>query len=65
MNYKVYLYVICLFACAYAVSGLNFEVIIKRNKLIEARFLAMIFSLSLAYLVANFIINFIEFSKII
>lgn len=65
MSYQIYIYVISLFLCAYAISGINFESIIRKNKVIEAKCLMMILCLSFSYLVANFIINFIQFSKIV
>lgn len=65
MNYKIYIYVISLFACAYAITGINFENIIRKNRVKEAKVLMMVFCLALSYLVANFVISFIEYSKII
>ena len=65
MNYKIYIYVISLFLSAYAVSGINFENIIRKNKVIEARVLMMLLSFSFAYLISNFFINFMEYSKIL
>ena len=64
MNYKIYIYIISLFLSAYAITGINFENIIRKNRVKEAKVLSMIFCLALAYLVANFIISFIEYSKI-
>lgn len=65
MSYKIFIYVISLFTCAYAVTGINFEKFIRKNKIVETRFLGMVLSIGLAYLVANFIIDFINFSKFI
>lgn len=63
MNYRIYIYVISLFLSAYAITGINFENIIRKNRVKEAKVLMMIFCLALAYLVANFVISFIEYSK--
>ncbi len=60
MNYKVYLYAICLFASIFALSGINFEKFMKRNKILEARLLIMILSFALSYLLTNFIWDFLN-----
>ena len=65
MDYRIYIYVISLFISAYAVTGINFESFIRKNRVREAKVLSMILCLSLAYLLANFIISFIQYSKII
>ncbi len=65
MNYKIYIYVISMFISAYALTGVNFDAFIKKGKIVEARILLMVLGMSLSYLVSNFIINFIELSKII
>lgn len=62
---KVFVYVISLMISLFAVSGINFDNIIKKNHVWEARFLALIISISLGYLVANFFIDFMESSQII
>ena len=40
MNYKAYLYVITLFFSIFAMSGINFDAFIKKNKAIEEKFKA-------------------------
>ncbi len=65
MNYKMLIYVLNIMLCTFALTGLNFEKIIKKNKIIETRILATILSLILAYLLTNFIFDFLNFSKII
>lgn len=64
MNYKVYLYVISVLLCTYALSGINFNKIMKSNKPIEARIIVIIMSFILGYLLTNFIVDFITVSKI-
>lgn len=54
-----------MFISAYALTGVNFDAFIKKGKIVEARILLMVLGMSLSYLVSNFIINFIELSKII
>lgn len=65
MNYKLLLYVFNIMLCMYALSGINFNSIIKTNKVIESRILVMILGFSLAYLLTNFIFDFLEVSMII
>ena len=60
MNYKICIYIFMLFASVFAVSGINFDGIIKKAKNMEARILVIILIMSLAYLSSSFIINFIE-----
>lgn len=65
MNYKAYIYVVSVLLCAYALSGVNFDNFIKKNKALEARVLVIILSLSLGYLITNFITDFLNVSSII
>lgn len=64
MNYKLLIYVFNLMLSMFAISGINFEKIIKNNRIWEARILVMILAMSLAYLLSNFIFSFLEVSKI-
>lgn len=65
MSYKVFIYVITLFASIFAISGINFDGFIKTNKAIEARILVFFLSIALSYLVTNFITDFLSVSTII
>lgn len=65
MNYKLLLYIFDVLLCTYVVSAINFEKIIKKNKIVETKILVMIISFILAYLLTNFIFDFINYSKII
>lgn len=60
MNYKIYLYAIFLFLSIYIFSGVNFEKIMKKDKVIEARLLVMSLSASLSYLLTNFVLDFLS-----
>ena len=60
MSIKIYIYVITLLASAYALSGLNFDAFIKKNKALEARILVVLLSMACSYLVTNFIYDFIS-----
>ena len=62
MNYKICLYAAFLFLCIYVLSGVNFNVIMKKDSYIEARLLIMIISCSLSYLLTNFVLDFIGIS---
>lgn len=65
MNYKLIIYFINIMLCIFALSGINFEKFIKKNRIWETRVLVMILSFVLAYLLTGFIIDFIESSHII
>lgn len=65
MNYKAYLYVITVLLSAYALSGVNFDNFIKKNKALEARILVIITSLIMGYLLTNFITDFLNVSSLI
>ena len=60
MNYKIYIYVICIFISAFAISGTNFENLFRNNKEIETRTFLMLCSLALGYLVGSLVIEFIS-----
>lgn len=59
MDYKIYLYVFFSMLSAFALSGLNFEKIIKKNRIWETRILVLLLSLSLGYLITKFVLEFI------
>lgn len=65
MNYKVFVYVISVLISSFALSGLNFDSFMKKNKPLEARVLVVILSCALGYLLTSFIVGFIEASKIL
>ena len=60
MSYKVYVYALMLLASVFGVSGINFEGLVKRNRVYEAKVLVVLLILSLTYLSSSFIINFLE-----
>lgn len=60
MNYKIYLYAIFLFLSIFIFSGVNFDHIMKRDKVIEARLLVMSISCANAYLLTNFVLDFLN-----
>ena len=65
MNIKLILYIVTSMLSAYALSGINFNGIIKTKKEIEAKVLVVILSLGLGYLLTNFITDFLTVSKLI
>ena len=60
MDYKIILYIVFTFVAAVALSGVNFNTIIKKDKTIEARVLVIVLSLSLGYLLTNFVVEFVN-----
>ena len=59
MDYKIYLYVVCTLFSAFALSGINYEKFIKKNRIWETRILVMLLSFALGYLVTQFFLAFI------
>lgn len=64
MNYKTYIYIISVLLSTFAISGINFNNLFRKNKVFEARTFIILIVLGLGYLVGTFIITFIECSKI-
>ena len=64
MYYKTYLYVIFVFLSIYALSSINFEKIIKKDKVIETRILMMLLGLALGYLITNLVTDFIQLDQL-
>ena len=60
MDYKIILYIVFTFVAAFALSGVNFNTIIKKDKTIEARVLVIVLGLSLGYLLTNFVVEFVN-----
>lgn len=64
MNYRLIIYVFNIMVCLFSLSGIHFEKIMKKDRVIETRILVIILGLILAYLLTNFIFDFLECSKI-
>lgn len=60
MNYKIYLYALFFFLSIYIFSGVNFNIIMKKDKITEARLLVMVLSCVFSYLITNFITDFLN-----
>ena len=65
MNYKTYIYIISILLSTFAISGINFNNFFKKNKIVEAKILVILFCIALGFLVGTFVITFMECSKII
>lgn len=59
MNYKIYIYTFLTMLSAYALSCINFEKIIRKNKVIETKILYIIISISLGFLLTEFLLAFL------
>ena len=59
MNYKIYLYIFFSMLAAFALSGIKYEKFIKKNRVWETRILVLLLSLTIGYLVTNFILEFL------
>jgi len=60
MSYKVYIYALMLLVSVFAISGINFNELFKKNKYFESRVFVMLFVLGISYLASQYIISFIE-----
>lgn len=65
MNYKAYIYVITLLTSIFGLSSINFDHLIRANKIKEQRVLIIMLGLAISYLVTNFITDFISLSSFI
>jgi len=64
MNIKLILYLIITPITVWSLDGLNINFIFKKSKYIEARVIYLLISISVSYLVVNFLYDFFEVSKI-
>lgn len=64
MNYKIYVYVICILISVFSLTGVNFEKITRKNKITEIKVLVLILGFILGYLLANFIFDFVEVTSV-
>ncbi len=61
---KIVLYIILLPLSIYSLQSLNIEKILKLDKQLQARTLILLLSISLTYLSANFIYDFLINTRI-
>ncbi len=64
MNYKLYLYVFFTLLGAFALGGINFDKLMKKNRPYEAWLIVLLLSFAIGYIMTNFIVDFINVSKI-
>ena len=55
---KIYLYTLCTMVSAFALSSVNFDKFIRKNKVIEARILYFVLSFIGGYLLTEFFSSF-------
>ena len=60
MGSKIYLYVFFTMLSIFVLNGVNFSVIMKKNKVIEAKILVLSLSFALSYLLTNFVMDFVS-----
>ena len=60
MDYKVFIYIIMLFASFFSLSGVNFNNFFKKNHVIEAKIFVILLAISMGYLASRFIIDFLN-----
>ena len=65
MYYKLIIYVVAMLSSAFAISSLDLNRFLKKNKVVEANVLAILLIIALAELVSSFVINFLEVSRIL
>lgn len=65
MTIKAILYIIALPIVIYALGSVNYEKIIKVNKIAQARLLFFIIAIALSYLTVNFFYDFFLNSQIV
>ena len=58
MNSKIFIYILVSIAVIWALDSVNINHIFKKNKIIQARVFYLFLSLSLIYLITNFIYDF-------
>lgn len=65
MNYKLIIYMISVLFTTFGMASVDLNRFFKQGKAVEANIFAMILILAISELVASFIINFLEVSKIL
>lgn len=65
MNYKLIVYTISILFTTFGMASVDLNRFFKQGKVVEANIFAIILILAISELVASFIINFLEVSKIL
>ena len=61
---KITLYLITLIITVWSLESINISGLFKKNRYYQARVLYIIISMSLSYLVVNFIYEFLKFNTL-
>lgn len=64
MSIKAILYILSVPCSLYALQSINFDKILKPNKVVQARILVLILSLGISYLAVNFLYDFFINTKV-
>jgi len=64
MSIKAILYIISVPCSLYALQSINFDKFLNPNKVVQARILVLILSLSISYLTVNFLYDFFINTKV-
>lgn len=65
MSLEFILYVIFFMMTTYIITSLNIEGLFKKGKVLEARLFVIVTSMCVSYLATQFVVNFMEVSKIL
>lgn len=65
MNYKVIIYSFMVFLTIFSFVSVDIDKFLKKDKPLQANIFVFLIIISIAYLAASFIINFMEASRII
>lgn len=65
MNAKYFLYIFVSIIVIWSMEAININHIFKKNRVLQARVFYVLLSLSIIYLITNFIFDFFSVSKMI
>lgn len=65
MSVKVILYIFISPLVIWALEGVNLNSIFKKNRIIQANIIYVMFVLGLSYLVVNFLFDFFTYSQFV
>lgn len=65
MNAKYFLYIFVSIIVIWSMEAININHIFKKNRVLQARVFYVLLSLSVIYLITNFIFDFFSVSKMI
>lgn len=65
MLLKAFLYIFFTFVAIWALDSINITNLFKKNKYYASRVLYLMVSIALAYLVVNFLYDFLDYSQIL